>query len=93
MKKLISKDGNSIQYSRLKPVAEEVRSRSEFFPTREHEKVPVTDPWGSYYVVRARTAAIKGTFKAELDIISFGPNKKDEDGKGDDIVLPRALGL
>jgi hypothetical protein len=53
----------------------------------------VTDPWGSYYVVRARTAAIKGTFKAELDIISFGPNKKDEDGKGDDIVLPRALGL
>jgi hypothetical protein len=93
LKWLVAQEGRSLEYRQLQGRAREVRRGSRFFLERDGEKVAVTDLWGNPYIVRTRIRkrGTPGPFQWEVDLISFGPNGRDEDGKGDDIVLTGTL--
>ena len=61
----------------------------ENYPANGYLRTPLgKDPWGNPYVYEPGEQDLE-TRKITFTIRSFGPNREDEQGEGDDIIYPK----
>jgi hypothetical protein len=78
-------------YASIKPDIEEARRISRFYPRRSGKPGPATlDGWEQPYMISLfwkKHTSDQLAPNAEMLIWSFGPNKRNDNGLGDDVYL------